>query len=81
MGELHLRVIANIRRLAEAQGLSVSMLVDRGGLTRSHFYAVLNGHSSPTLKWVESVAEVLEVSPFALVEPVGATRRGATKKS
>lgn len=79
--ELHARVVARIRQLAEAKGISVSQLIDHGGFTRSHVYAILNGDQSPTLIWLVRVAEALEVSPFALFEDQPSTKKSSGKRT
>ncbi len=59
--ELQLRVVARIRECAEARGVQLSHVADRAGVSRSHFWDVLAGRKSPTLKWLVAVAEALEV--------------------
>ncbi len=57
--ELQRRLVARIRALAKQKRIPLSHIPDRAGIGRSHFFAVMRFAASPTLKWVEKVAEVL----------------------
>jgi transcriptional regulator with XRE-family HTH domain len=59
--EAHARLAARIRDLADERGLALSILADRAGVARGHFFAVLAGRSSPTVEWLVKIATVLEV--------------------
>jgi transcriptional regulator with XRE-family HTH domain len=59
--ELHKRVATAIRRIATERKMPLTHLPDRAGVTRSHFWAVLGGKKSPTLRWLERVADALDV--------------------
>ena len=61
------------------RGWTLTLVVDRGGLTRSYFYDVIAGRSVPTLKWIAQVAEAFELSPFELLGVVPVN--GVAKKS
>jgi transcriptional regulator with XRE-family HTH domain len=69
MDELHERVIEHIRQLAEARGIALSHLPDRAAVARSHFWDVMAGRKSPTLNWLERIAEALEVDVGELLSP------------
>ena len=69
MDELHERVIEHIRQLAEARAIPLSHLPDRAAVARSHFWDVMAGRKSPTLSWLERIAEVLEVDVAELLSP------------
>jgi len=57
--ELQRRMVTRIRELAEKRNIPVTHLPDRAGVARSHFWEVLNGNRSPTLKWMGKVAKAL----------------------
>lgn len=52
--------------------MPMSHLAARAGISRSSMLEVMGGRASPTLDWVQRVAEVLEVEPIELLrgEPV-----------
>ena len=58
---------ANIRRLAEDQGKSLSQVSEEADVARSHFYAVVQGEKDVTLGWLEKVADVLETDLLVLL--------------
>lgn len=68
MDELHRRVVKRIRQLARTKKVPLSHVPDRAGVSRSHFWDVLRGDKSPTLKWLERVATVLESDVEDLVK-------------
>lgn len=59
---------ANVRRFVKKRRMSINRLADLAGLSRSSFYRVLNGESSPTLDTICSVADALEVLPRQLLD-------------
>jgi DNA-binding phage protein len=65
--ELHKRVALAIRRIARDREMPLTHLPDRAGVTRSHFWAVLAGKKSPTLRWLQHVAKALDVDVSELV--------------
>lgn len=52
-----------------ASKVPVSHLPDRAGVSRSHFWEVMAGHKSPTLKWLGKIAASLEVDASVLLQP------------
>lgn len=72
VGKLERILIGQIRATVEAQDLAMSHLADRAGISRSSMWEVMSGRASPTLAWIQRVAEVLEVDPAKLLvgEPV-----------
>ena len=64
---LHAAMAAKIRSLADQRGILITHLPDRAGVGAGHFWRVLNGTSSPTVAWLESIAAVLEVEVADLV--------------
>ena len=56
----HKRLAKNIRARAKELDLPLSHIPDRAGINRAHFWTVLNGTSSPTLKWIVKVADTLD---------------------
>jgi transcriptional regulator with XRE-family HTH domain len=63
------RVIEHIRELAKERGIVISHLPDRADVARSHFWDVLAGRKSPTLSWLERIADALEVDVWELLSP------------
>lgn len=68
MDELHQRVVDHIRAKAEAIKIPVSHLPDRAGVSRSHFWQVLSGEKSPTLRWLGRIAEALSADVEELLQ-------------
>jgi transcriptional regulator with XRE-family HTH domain len=66
--ELKDRVVQRVREAAAARGIPLTHLPDRAGVSRSHFWDVLAGRASPTLKWLARVASALDVPPAQLLE-------------
>jgi hypothetical protein len=64
---LHRRVTGNIRALADTHHVPLSHLPDRAVVGRSHFWNVMAGKKSPTLRWLGKVAKALEVDVEDLV--------------
>ena len=58
-----------IRTLAAARGIVLSHLPDRCGVGAGHFWRVMGGTASPTVAWLERVAETLSVTVADLVAP------------
>ena len=67
MDRHHPGLAARIRTLAEQRGVTLTHLADFSGRSRSHFWDVMAGRKSPTLKWMVSIAEALEVEPMELL--------------
>ena len=65
--DVHARVVTRIRALAEEHGLKVSHIPDYAGVSRSHFWSVLGGRKSPTLRWLQTVCDVFDVDVEVLV--------------
>jgi transcriptional regulator with XRE-family HTH domain len=76
LDELHRRVVAAIRERAKQQQIALTHLPDRAGVARSHFWKVVKGTTSPTLRWVAKIAKALGVSALDLAQvPEPAKRR------
>lgn len=65
-----------IRELREARGLTLSEMARKTGLSLAHLSEVERGLSSASLKTLDKIAEVLEISPAVLLgrdecEPLG----------
>lgn len=67
MDELHRRVVRHIRERAKRLKIPVTHLPDRAGVSRSHFWEVMAGRRSPTLKWLAQLATALDVDAGDLV--------------
>jgi DNA-binding phage protein len=59
--EAHAALAERIRELAAKRGVALSTVADLAGVGRGHFFAVLAGEASPTLKWIVKVADALDV--------------------
>lgn len=82
MKRLERILIRQIRLVADAKGVPMSHLADRAAISRSSLWEVTNGRASPTLDWVQRIAEALEVDPLDLLqgEPARLPRRPAAPK-
>jgi transcriptional regulator with XRE-family HTH domain len=69
--ELHRRVVRHIRERAKSLKIPVTHLPDRAGVSRSHFWEVMAGRRSPTLKWLGQLAKALDVDAGNLVAQDG----------
>ena len=67
MRRLERVLIGRIRQLTEEREMPMSHLAGRAGISRSNLWEVMNGRASPTLDWVQRVAEVLDVEPTELL--------------
>lgn len=67
----HLRPILsrNIRAFADQRGVGINQLADLAGVGRSSLGYVLSERQSPTVDWLERIADVLEVSVMELLDP------------
>lgn len=72
--ELHRRVVRHIRERAKRGKIPVTHLPDRAGISRSHFFEVMAGRKSPTLKWLGKLAAALGVDAGDLVAQDRPTR-------
>lgn len=59
----------NIRRLADARGVSLNHVADFAGIGRGAFYRCLAGQESMTLDRLAKIAAALEVHPQELLRP------------
>ncbi len=60
-------MIRRIRSIAAERKVPISHLPDRAAVSRSHFFDVMKGEKSPTLKWLGKVADALDVDAGDLV--------------
>jgi hypothetical protein len=65
--ELHRRVVRKIREQSRRRKIPISHLPDRAAVARSHFWEVMKGKKSPTLKWLNKIAGALDVDAGDLV--------------
>jgi DNA-binding phage protein len=59
-------VVRAVRR-ARALEIPLSHIPDRASIKRAHFWTVLKGTSSPTLKWIVKVADTLDCDASELL--------------
>jgi len=62
-------VAARVRELSDERGVTLTHVADFSGRSRSHFWDIMAGRKSPTLRWLVGVAETLEVEPWELLRP------------
>jgi transcriptional regulator with XRE-family HTH domain len=60
----------NVYRILHERGLTHADLAERLGIERTHFSRALRGANSPRLKFVENVANALEIDIRELFEPI-----------
>jgi hypothetical protein len=58
-----------MRELCTGKRITFSHLPDRAGLGTTHFWAVVRGRSSPTLRWLVAIAGALDVDVVDLLQP------------
>lgn len=66
--KLQHRLVKRIREVAAQRKITLSYLPDHAEVSRSHFWAVLAMKTSPTLSWIEKIADVLEVDAADLLK-------------
>ena len=52
----------NIRKIIEKNGLKITFVIEKTGISKSHFYEIMNGQAIPSLKNAIKISEVLKVS-------------------
>ena len=67
--ELRARVANRIRELASRRKLQIIELADRAEVSRAHLFAVLAGRKSPTLDFLNRLANALDYDPHELLRP------------
>ena len=60
MDEVHQRIAEQIRELARRRKILLTHLPQRAGVSETHFFMVLRGDRSPTVRWLTQIAAVLE---------------------
>lgn len=65
--EIRALVAHNIRRLAEARGISLNHVADFAGIARGSFYRCLGGEEAMTIDRLAKIATALEVHPAELL--------------
>lgn len=58
---------AKIRALAKRRRIPITLLAALAGVGEGHFWKVLKGASSPTVRWLKKIATALEVEVADLV--------------
>ena len=71
IGDLQRIVGKNLRAYRQAKGLSQEAFAELVGMHRTYIGGVERGERNLTLRSLERIAEVLEVDPRKLLEPVG----------
>jgi len=65
----HKRLAYNVRRLAKERRLVLSHVPDFAAVGPRHFWAVMAGERSPTLRWMGQLAGALGVDVRELFRP------------
>ena len=73
MNGLHETLALRIKYYARQRGLGLTELAETVG--RSHLFDVMAGRKSPTLDWLATLAEVLEVEVWELLKPARRRKR------
>jgi transcriptional regulator with XRE-family HTH domain len=73
--EPHEILAENIRALAKKRRMALSHLADLSGVGQTQMWAVLRGATSPTVSWLDKLADVLEVQVHDLLRPRPARKR------
>ncbi len=61
---------ANLRCILSQRGLRLDWVADTAGVSRAQLYNVLAGRSSPSLDWIQRVAQAIGVAPYVLLAPM-----------
>ena len=48
--------------MLEKNGLKITFVIEKTGISKSHFYEIMNGRAIPSLKNAIKISEVLKVS-------------------
>lgn len=51
----------NIRKIIEKKGLKIIFVIEKTGISKSHFYDIMNGDANPSITNTIKIAEVLDV--------------------
>lgn len=61
--------VDRVREAAKEQNMPISHLPDVAEVGRAHFYLVMKGTRSPTLRWMGKIANALDTPLHELLEP------------
>ena len=50
----------NVRKIIEENGLKITYVIDKAGISKSHFYDIMNGDSIPSITNAYKIADVLK---------------------
>jgi transcriptional regulator with XRE-family HTH domain len=67
--ELHARVAGRIRERAARQGLDLTELADKAGISRGHLFQILGCKKSPTVATLAKLARALDVDASTFFRP------------
>lgn len=51
-----------IRNVIQEKGLKITYVIEKTGISKSHFYDIMNGHANPSITNTLKIAEILEVT-------------------
>lgn len=49
----------NVRRIIEEKGLKITFVIGKVGISKSHFYDIMNGTATPSITNAYKIADVL----------------------
>ncbi|MBV4429401.1 helix-turn-helix transcriptional regulator [Clostridium tyrobutyricum] len=55
-------MINNIKKIIKTKNLKTKDLINKVGISKSYFYDVINGNSTPTLKIARKISDAMESS-------------------
>ncbi|MDC4239635.1 helix-turn-helix domain-containing protein [Clostridium tertium] len=53
-------MLNNIRKIISSKGLKTKDVINQAEVSKSHFYAVMNGESVPTLNTARKISDAIE---------------------
>lgn len=66
MNRLQSQLAKGIRCWAKRAGLTLNGLADKAGVSRSHLYEVLRDAQSPTMDWLDAIADAVGTTAYYL---------------
>lgn len=52
----------NIRKVIDKKGLKITFVIEKTGISKSHFYDIMNGNANPSITNAIKIADVLGVT-------------------
>ncbi len=71
------RLARRIRELAKREGVTLTDLADRAGVSQAGFWLAMSGKSAPSLDFLAKIATALKVDPDELIKRYRSTKSSA----